>query len=420
MSWTVELGLAGASNSFTLNDATKGVLGSRPLGDDFARVWTDVSAWVLAEEGIGWRRGASRSQGPWWRYDGGTATFTLDNLDGRFDPLNPASPYTSAGVSELRPSLPVRISLVRPDGSSVRQWIGVVDRWPVEQASMTWSTVTVTCVDGTERLQAADLPELSNPVGNGDTVGQRINRILDRAGWPLEARDIIDDPTMTMQATTMAQAAWTELLLTADSSGGFLWLDRSGRVTFRPRGMVSPDPVARFGGSNQCDVASLTLSLDKDQVFNLVALGRRGSTQQLVEDLDSQALLGEIRAHRRGDLMCSDDAQVMQIATEIVNRYARLTSRVEQIVIEPPVTASWPWWPTLLALELGDTIRVSWQTPDGRTVTRDGLIRSIDWRVGKLRASMVISLLQATAMYTPFVLGSPTAGVLGTSTLAAR
>ena len=176
--FTVEIGLASATDFFTLDltqlsPATSPAVDA-PLGDDQGYAWTDVTDYAL--EGLTFRRGSTRSQGPFWRYEAGTASIELDNVDGRFDPLNLSGPYVSAGLSEIRPNLPVRISAV-VDGTTETMWVGVVDSVDLDYASVTWSTVKLSCVDGVAWLQAAELPELTTAVGAGDTVAARIARI---------------------------------------------------------------------------------------------------------------------------------------------------------------------------------------------------------------------------------------------------
>lgn len=436
----VELGLSSPSTSFTLDSATKGILDTSTLGDEFGYVWTDVSQWVdFGSAPLSFARGSSRSQGPFWRYEGGRAAFTLENLDGRFDPLNASGPYASgAGLplslpgllggsdaaSDLRPSIPVRVTLTL-DGTTETLWSGKVDSWDVDYSSATWSTASVTCNDGVEFLQRADRPELPFAVGGGESAAARIGRILDLAGWPTGERDIQSYVGgNTMQASTLAQSAWTEILLTSDSDAGYVWIDRAGRFVFRPRGGLSPSPVLTFSstaGSTDLEFDDITISYDKQQVYNVVRLSRAGGTQQFVEDLSSQALIREVRGYERNDLICETDFQVMEIATWLLGQTAPLRMRVDGIRLRVPMDASAfgtaRWW-QLARLDIGQTIRVVHATPDGRSVVRDGVVRSLDWTIGVLDAVMTIGLQAAPATYVPFTLDSGSMGILDSSTLA--
>lgn len=417
----VEVGLASSTTSFTLDSGTNGLLGTGTLGTDLGYAWTSLAGYVLPD-GFGFRRGATRSQGPFWRYEAGTATFTVDNLDGRFDPLNLSGPYVSGGVSELRPGLPVRV-VASIDGTTEVVWSGVVDTIGLDYSSPTWSTVRFSCVDGVERLQAADLPELASPVGAGDTVAERLDRVLDRIGWPAAARDLDPYPANTLQATTLAQAAWTEMLLAADSDGGYLWLDRNGRVVWRTRGAVTAAPVLTFSSDPATaglEFATVTVTRDVQQVANSVTLGRKDGVAVTVEDVDAQALVGQVRGYQRTDLVCETDVQVADVASWILALYGQLTTRVEDFEVRPPADTSLmpvgEWW-QLVRLELGDTVRVVHATPDGRTIDVEGVVRGVEWQAAVRSFSLRVSLQTHPGDAGRFTLDDSTLGVLDADTL---
>ena len=416
---TVELGLASASDSFTLDltqlsPATSPAVDA-PLGDDLGYVWTDVSDYVL--EGLTFRRGSTRSQGPFWRYEAGTATVTLDNLDGRFDPLNLSGPYVSAGVSDIRPNLPVRISAVIGSTTEV-VWVGVVDSVDLDYASVTYSTVRFACVDGVAYLQAADLPELSTPVGAGDTVAARITRILDRVGWPAAARDLDPVTANTLQATTLAASAWADILLAADSDSGYVWFDRQGRLVYRTRGAIPASPSLTFSSSATTagkDFEAVTITRDVQQVYNSVSLARKDGTAITVEDVDSQALIGQVRGYARSDLVCETNTDVENVASWIIGTSSDLLTRVEEITLSPPadtdLLAEGEWW-ELLRLEMGDVVRVVHATPDGREVDVNAVVRGLEWEAGVRFFRLKVSLQTVNPEYVLFVLDDTVRGVL--------
>lgn len=417
--FTVEIGLASATSYFALDldqlsPATAPAVDA-PLGDDLGYAWTDVSEYVL--EGLTFRRGSSRSQGPFWRYEVGTATVELDNMDGRFDPLNLSGPYVSGGLSEIRPNLPVRISAV-VGGTTETMWSGVVDSVDLDYTSVTWSTVTFRCVDGVAWLQAADLPELTTPVGEGDTVAARITRILDRVGWPAEARDLDPITANTLQASTLAQPAWADILLAADSDAGYVWFDRSGRLVYRTRGAIPAEPSLTFSSSATTagkDFVAVTITRDVQQVYNSVSLARSGGTAVTVEDVDSQAVIGQVRGYSRSDLVCQTDENVADVAQWVVGTCADLITRVEEITIAPPadtdLLAVGEWW-DLLRLEVGDVVRVVHATPDGRDVDVEAVVRGMEWRAGVRSFELKVSLQTQNPAYELFVLDDTVRGVL--------
>ena len=418
--FTVEIGLASATDFFTLDltqlsPATAPAVDA-PLGDDQGYAWTDVTDYVL--EGLTFRRGATRSQGPFWRYEAGSASIELDNVDGRFDPLNLSSgPYVSGGLSEIRPNLPVRISAV-VDGTTETMWVGVVDSVDLDYTSVTWSTVKLSCVDGVAWLQAADLPELTTAVGAGDTVAARITRILDRVGWPAAQRDLDPITANTLQASTLAASAWADILLAADSDAGYVWFDRQGRLVYRTRGAIPATPSLTFSSSSSTagkDFTAVTITRDVQQVYNSVSLARKDGTAVSVEDVDAQAVIGQVRGYSRSDLICQTDDNVADVAQWIIGINADLITRVEEVVVEPPADTTLlgtdEWW-ELLRLEMGAVVRVVHATPDGRDVDVEAVVRGLEWSAGVRAFSLKVSLQTQNPAYELFVLDDTVRGVL--------
>lgn len=417
--FTVEIGLASATDYFTLDltqlsPATAPAVDA-PLGDDLGYAWTDITDYVM--EGLTFRRGSTRSQGPFWRYEAGTASIELDNVDGRFDPLNLSGPYVSAGISEIRPNLPVRISATI--GSTTEtMWVGVVDSVDLDYTSVTWSTVSLRCVDGVAWLQAADLPELTTAVGAGDTVAARITRILDRVGWPAARRDLDPVTANSLQASTLAASAWADILLSADSDAGYVWFDRQGNLVYRTRGAIPALPSLTFSSSATTtgkDFTAITITRDVEQVFNSVNLARKDGTAVNVEDVDSQALIGQVRGYSRSDLLCETNVDVENVASWIIGNYSDLLTRVEEITVDPPadtdLLASDQWW-ELLRLEMGDVVRVVHATPDGRDVDVEAVVRGIEWSAGTRSFGLKVSLQTQNPAYELFVLDDAARGVL--------
>ncbi|MEU8379784.1 hypothetical protein [Streptosporangium sp. NPDC048865] len=107
-------------------------------------VWTDVSAYVRAAEGISIRRGRTDEQG---EIQPGTMTLTLIN-DGRFTPGLASSPY----YPNVKKGRRIRCSVV-VGVTTYRRYDGYVNEWPVEwEGGTALSLVNITCTDLFKRL----------------------------------------------------------------------------------------------------------------------------------------------------------------------------------------------------------------------------------------------------------------------------
>lgn len=115
---------------------------------DPAPVWTDITRWVVDDWSV--KRGRSAEM---TSTEPGEGSITLKNGDGRFDPMNTASPYNG----KLLPLKLLRVSATLASGAVVRRFLGLVLDWP-----QTWKmhgrygTVTVPLVDGLRVLAGTE------------------------------------------------------------------------------------------------------------------------------------------------------------------------------------------------------------------------------------------------------------------------
>lgn len=418
MAWptlVVELGLTTSTTSLILGDGARGLLGTGTLD---AVTWTDVTSSVLEGSGVSMNRGSTRNQGPYFRYEAGSCQFTLLNRNGNWDPTNTAGPYASGGVTQLKPGLPVRVSATY-GGSTFVLFVGRVDSWQVDYSEAgTHSTAQVTASDPIAYLVAAN-PLESGEQGTGENAGARMGRILDNVDWPAADRDLDTTGLGTFQATTLAQAAWTEATLVADSVNGYLAADSLGRVVYREKNRLPRSSSVTFDdtGAN-LPLVGVQTSYDADQLYNLAKLARTGGTEQSAQDATSVSQFG-LSTFSRSDLVVQTDDQVLDAANYVVGQYGDLTTRVEGISTTLDGGSSDEAWGQMLGLDVLDRATVSFETPDSRTISRDGLVRGIGLQVRANDWRWAVSFAQVPDPNGDFTLGDSNFGVLGQNTLAA-
>lgn len=87
-------------------------------------VWTDVSAYVEAQEAITISRGRSDE---FSETQAAELSLVLDNTDGRFTPGHEAGAYWP----NVKKGRPIRVSVVH-DGVTYRRFLGYINEWPVQ------------------------------------------------------------------------------------------------------------------------------------------------------------------------------------------------------------------------------------------------------------------------------------------------
>jgi hypothetical protein len=369
----------------------------------------DVTPWVRS---VQITRGVSRSDGISARAEAGTCTVVLANLDARFDPTNLAGPYVDAGVTQVLPMLlfQVRVGVL----SEYFLWRGYADGWDLSYpAGGKDAIATLSGTDLTKVLAAFDGTE-QVPQGEGELPGARIERILDNALAPFTP---VDDGETPLQTTTLAQNAWTEVCLVADTELGELYVGTDGFLKFRGRHAILTDArsttsQATFGdAAGELPYVDLDLSYDDRDLANLVRISRVGGTEQVVEDATSQSQY-LVHTFERSDLIHQTDTESLDYATYVLGALKEPELRFDSITIRPqrsPATL----YPHVLGRDLGDRITVRLRPP-GRTdvIERDCFIRGIQHTFTPESWTTVWALQDAARFTGFFILDDPVYGLL--------
>lgn len=354
---------------------------------DGNRVWTDISLLGLRAGTVTTAR-TSNVQGPYVRQNTGTASFTLDNDLGQWDPENPASPWRDAlGRTLLRPGLPCRIWVQHPDAATgTIVWSGRVSDWPTSYDSDIWSSVDVTCTDAIDRLRAAARPALQVPTADGELPAARIQRVLDNVGYAARA---LDSPGRApLQGTTLALNAWEEILLTADSDGGWPWIDPLGQVRYLDRRWFIDAPVAltlsTAGEDGTLEPAKpIESTNDTDRLFDQFKLAAAGGIEQAAtaDDANPDDELG-LRSYSRSDLIAARNRDVMDLALFLIGVHRTSAFRWKTVSVQLDRYAMTPeQWDDVLAVDFGSIIRIRHATVDRRVIERDHFVTGVRWPV---------------------------------------
>jgi hypothetical protein len=361
----------GAATTMIFDDADSGRFNTGTFAG--AAAFVDVAEYVRAGSIT---RGVSRFEGVYGRAEAGTAQVLLDNRDARFDPLNLAGPYVAAGASQVRP---MRAWRIRAGGEDL--WRGFADSWDL---SYPLGASDATCLlrgtDGTKVLAGFDAPEQGSQ-GAGELSGDRIARVLDHAGWPAEDR-VLDPGVTVLEATTLAQPAWSELVLTSDSEIGEIYFDGAGRFVFRDREAIMTDArsvtvQAEFADDGTgLPYVDLAVASDDEQLANQVRIDGPGiTTEQVAEDTASQVVY-QTRSFVRTDLLLRTDADALAYAEYVLYLLAEVELRFDTLTIDPRADPA-NLYPQVLGRELGDRIAITFTPPGGSAVRRECFIRGI-------------------------------------------
>ena len=396
----IELGLGLSGDSvFTLDDPVDGQLDHALLGSPDSP-YADVTCDVRALE---WGSGATRADGLLTRWESGTASITLGNELGLYDPTQPGA--------RLQPMVLVRI---RGRLTGAANWLplfqGYADEW-----SMAWdenedSTVTVTATDGTKLLSRYDAPETDPPVGAGETAAQRATRILDSANWQ-GPRRVTAGGTLRA-ATSMADDAWSQLLLNQDAELGDTFVDKDGALVFNPRSVwltnaIIPDDIPTKWGPDDLRYEDAHVVNDDTNLRNIVDAAHTGGTAITARDESSVA---KYLPHRYGrmDLPFTNAADDYNWANLVLVTSAWPAARVDGLEVLPQASPA-ELFPIILNTNYGDRWGITVDAP-GMTAPIYRPVQVRGWRhsVDGTQWRVTYALVEAVDIH-PFTLDDPSA-----------
>jgi hypothetical protein len=268
-------------DAFTLDDAIKGLLDNTTYvldgTSEFASVMDSVTT-ITVKRG---RRDIGDT------FSAGTMTFTIQDVDGVFNPFDENSPYYD--TAESQPGLaPMReVKLIRYSSTDVPELLysGYVVNYDYNFALGGLDTVTVYCADQFYLLSQTYLDEF-NP--SAETSGERIETVLDlpEVDFPALARNIATGTVNLGHAAAYTVPAGTNVLqyiaqINDTAEFGRLFMSRDGVLTFQDRiGTSLSSPVADFhdDGTNY-KYNGVGISFEADSVVNrVVVTGLNGNT----------------------------------------------------------------------------------------------------------------------------------------------
>jgi hypothetical protein len=374
-------------DAFVLDDTLKGVLDNTTYVLDgtteFANVMDSVTNVMV-------RRGR-RDVGD--QFSAGTMTFTIQDVDGIFNPFDENSPYYD--TAESKPGLaPLRaVQLIRYSATNVPESLfsGYVVNYDYNFALGGLDTVTVYCADQFYLLAQTYLDELNV---TAETSGERIETVLDlpEVDFPVGSRNISTGTVNLGHAAAYTVPAGTNVLqyitqINETAEFGRVFMSRAGVFTFQDRiGNTLSAPVADFhDDGTEYKYDGVGISFEADAVVNRsVVTGLNGNTAT-ADDATSIATYF-IQTSSITNSLLHEQPSIDTAAAYLLNPEpeARYTSVATKFLMLTTAQKD-----TLATLEIGDTITVEKTFPSGAGTTElaqelsvEGIEHYLDFRTG--------------------------------------
>jgi hypothetical protein len=374
-------------DAFVLDDTLKGVLDNTTYVLDGTTEFADV---MDSTTNITVRRGR-RDVGD--QFSAGTMSFTIQDVDGIFNPFDQNSPYYD--TAESKPGLaPLRaVQLIRYSATNVPESLfsGYVVNYDYNFALGGLDTVTVYCADQFYLLAQTYLDELNV---TAETSGERIETVLDlpEVDFPAGARNIATgtvnlghDAAYTVPAGTNVLSYLAQINQTAEF--GRLFMSRSGVLTFQERvGTTLSAPVADFhddGTGYKFD--GVGISFEADAVINrAVVTGLDGDTYTATDATSIATYF--IQTASITNSLLHDAGEIQTAAEYLLNpepepRYTSVATKFLMLTTAQK--------DTLATVDIGDTISIEKTFPSGAGTTQlaqelsvEGIEHYLDFSTG--------------------------------------
>jgi hypothetical protein len=402
-------------DAFVLDDTLKGVLNNTSYVLDGT---TEFASVMDSTTSITVKRGR-RDVGD--TFSAGTMTFTIQDVDGIFNPFDENSPYYD--TAEAKPGLaPMReVRLIRYSSTDVPEMLinAYVINYDYNFALGGLDTVTVYCADQFYLLSQTYLDEF-NP--SAETSGARIETVLDlpEVDFPALARDISTGTVNLGHNASYTVNAGTNVLqyiaqINDTAEFGRLFMSREGVLTFQDRiGQTLSAPVADFhDDGTEYKYNGVGISFEADAVVNrVVVTGLNGNTATATDAgsiatyfIQTDSITNSL-LHVQGEI---DTAASYLLNPEPEARYTSVETKFLMLTTAQK--------DTLATLEIGDTITVEKTFQSGAGTTQlaqelsvEGIEHYLDFSTGH----RVLYSTAPTVIVYELILDNATYGTLDT------
>lgn len=348
-------------------------------------------------------------------FDSGTATITVLDRTGQFNPDNTSSnlyPYVLP-MRQLRITATVNSQLVQLFNGFTTSY--TYDYDPSNQVTY----VTITAEDAFRVLNMAGIEIITGSV-YGEKSGTRIGYILTGLAIPTTLKaistgksslDLDDDTTRTaLEAIQTIEA----------TEGGAYFIDASGVHTFLDRhevqklaSGVTVAPIV-FNETSGLPYVGIEQSFDDQQVFNDITITGAGIGDQNVSDATSQLAYFKRSMTRSGSLSI-DDTESLGQANLILNSRKDATLNIESITCLPLSMTSAQAY-SVVNLDVLEPITVA-KTYATQTVSRTLTAQSIEHSITPSSWQVSFGLSEPLGG-DAFILDSTLMGLLDTNLLS--
>jgi hypothetical protein len=386
-----------------------GILGTNVLADS-AAIIVDVSNQVNTIET---RRGRTALSD---QFQTGTLSLRLYDLNGDFNPTNPASPYYEV----LTPMKKVQITATY-DGIIYPMFSGFITSYVTTYPEQSGEDVAITTIQAVDAFRLAQVAQISTVTGAsaGNLSGTRINQILDEIDWPASMRDV-DTGLTTLQNDPGTNRTALQALTTASTSEyGALYVDASGSFVFQDRsvtaGSIGGTPTVFADNGTGILYFQVAWILNDVLIFNKATITRSGGSPMVAENAASISKYF-LHSYFLDNLLMQSDSVALDYAEAYVASRAETSIRVDSITLDLYTPNYNTGIIAALDLDFFDPITVITTQPGGSTLEKTLQIFGVAYTITPNSFKTVFTTLEP--VIDALILNNTTYGTLDYNVLS--
>jgi hypothetical protein len=346
------------------------------------------------------------------KFNPGLATVRVLDINGDWNPQNTASPYF--GLLQ-----PLRKIIITADYNNQTYPIYAGYTLAYNYTYPQGEELGYIDISATDAFTLFNKSAVTTVTGaaNGDTTGQRIEKILDTIGFPGGQRNLDVGDTLVQNDPGTLRTVLEALRQVEATELGAVYIGANGDVVFRERtdaiDTLTQTPTV-FDQSTGINYKNLKFSFDDKLIFNVANFTRVGGSTQTTFD---QPSIDTYFPHTitRNDLLYQSDAETLNAANAYIAGRKTTDIRIDAMTLDLTTPNYQAGIEAALGLDFFDPVEITNDQPGGSSITKNLQVFGIKHAITP--STWLTTITTGEPVLVGFIIGNAQYGIIGESVM---